>query len=396
MKSEFPERLLYVHNSADIYGASRSLLRLMSRLRQEGLHPLVILPENGPLETRLGALGVEVIIDRGLTVITRTVFRSWRVVGLIVTFPLSVWRLYRLMRRRRIQLVHSNTGVIVSPALAARLARVPHVWHIRDSFADFRRLWKPYAAYMQCLSSRIIAVSRPIAAQFPPHPKVLVIHNGVDLDEFSIDSTALGAEFRRRHGLAADAVVIGCVGRIKFRRKGQENLVLAAARLKQRGFRAKYLLVGGSAPGAEDHPDRLRRLIRDQGVEADFVLTGEVSDPRPAYAAMDIFVLPSAQPEPFGGVILEAMGMGLPVIGTAIGGTSDQVEDGRTGFLIPPADPDALADKLEWLRAHPDQCQAMGRAGRDRLKECFSFEGMYSNFSKVYREVTNETSHRPV
>jgi glycosyltransferase involved in cell wall biosynthesis len=68
------------------------------------------------------------------------------------------------------------------------------------------------------------------------------------------------------------------------------------------------------------------------------VLTGELADPKPAYAAMDVFVLPSAQPEPFGGVVLEAMAMRRPVVATAIGGSVDQVVDGETGFLVPPGD----------------------------------------------------------
>src|SRR5262249_18912916 len=157
-------------------------------------------------------------------------------------------------------------------------------------------------------------------------------------------------------------LVVGCVGRIKFVRKGQEVLVQAAALLKERGLDAKYLIVGTTASGNEEHLTRLQQLIHDLGLVNDVVLTSELADPKPAYAPMDMFVLPSAQPEPFGGVVLEAMAMHLPVIATAIGGSLDQVVDGETGFLVPPANSQALAEKLEVLMRDPALRKRMGVA----------------------------------
>ena len=89
---------------------------------------------------------------------------------------------------------------------------------------------------------------------------------------------------------------------------------------------------------------------------------------------MDLFVLPSAQPEPFGGVVMEAMGMGLPVIATQIGGSLEQVADGVTGYLVPPSDPLALADRLEPLLRNADLRAAMGNAGRLRPVEALRHE----------------------
>ena len=140
-------------------------------------------------------------------------------------------------------------------------------------------------------------------------------------------------------------------------------------------------------PGNESHLDDLRKLIRDLNLESKIVLTGELEDARPAYAAMDAFVLPSAQPEPFGGVVMEAMSMGVPVIATRIGGSIDQVDEGVTGFLIPPSDPEALAEKIELLIRDAALRSRMAQAGPIRIAEKFSLAGMVRRFEQIYEIV---------
>jgi glycosyltransferase involved in cell wall biosynthesis len=107
---------------------------------------------------------------------------------------------------------------------------------------------------------------------------------------------------------------------------------------------------------------------------------------------MDIFVLPSAQPEPFGGVVLEAMAFGLPVIATAIGGSSEQVVPEETGFLIPPADPQSLSAKLRKLCEDRDLRIRLGRAGRQRIATQLSLDHTVNSISEAYMEVLNKNS----
>ncbi|MBM4210864.1 MAG: glycosyltransferase family 4 protein [Gammaproteobacteria bacterium] len=189
--------------------------------------------------------------------------------------------------------------------------------------------------------------------------------------------------------------VVGCVGRIKFVHKGQEVLVQAAALLKQRGLSAKFLIVGAPAPGNEDHGKRLRLLTLGLGLETDVVMLGELADPRPAYAAMDIVALPSAQAEGFGLVVLEAMAMGCPVVATAIGGPLSIVAEGETGFLVPPGDAVALADKLEVLLRDSALRERMAAAGRERMETKFAFANTVNELEALYREVLNEPARPP-
>ena len=378
-------RVLYIHNSADIYGASRSLVRLLRALDRTRFEPLVMLPAEGPLAAQLRALPVKVIIFPALSVIDRAVFKSWRLPFFLLNIPRSVLGIRAILKRERINLVHTNTGVILSPGPAARLAGVPHVWHIRDWFQEFAGFWRFYEKWMRAFSTRIVAVSGPIAGQFTDRSKICVIHNGFDAEAFAPGDAGAPAAFREKYRLGAGAVV-GCVGRIKLQRKGQEVLLRAAGLLKQRGVRAKWLVVGAPFPGNESHLEALHEIAREHDIIEDVIFTGELPDPRPAYAAMSIFVLPSAQPEPFGGVVMEAMCMGLPVIATNIGGSTEQVADGESGWLVPPGDPAALADKLEMLLRDETMRKTFGEAGRRRIAERFTLNDMVEKIVHVYDE----------
>lgn len=378
-------RILYIHNSADIYGASRSLVRLLRTLDRGRFEPVVLLPADGPLAAQLRQVSVRVLIFPQLSVITREVFRAWRLPFFLLNIPLSALRLWFILRRENIALVHTNTGVILSSGPAAWLAGVPHVWHIRDWFQEFEKFWRRYEIWMRRFSTRIIAVSEAIAAQFSDRTKVCVIHNGFDLAEFKLADPQMGENFRRKYSLG-NGLVVGCVGRIKLQRKGQEVLLRAAGILKDRGVRAKFLVVGAPYRGNESHLEALHEIVREKGLGEDVVFTGELEDPLPAYAAMNILVLPSAQPEPFGGVVIEAMCMELPVIATNIGGSIEQVADGETGFLVPPSDPAALADKLTILLADEVLRKRFGAAAKRRIVEHFPLAGMVAKIERLYDE----------
>ncbi len=381
-------KVLFVNNSADVYGASRCLVRLVRNLDREKFEPVVIIPERGPLEAALAGAGVETIIFPHLSAITRGVFKSWRLLPFLLGVPLSILRLRSLIRRERIDLVHTNTGVIVAPGAAAFLAGVPNIWHIRDYFQEFSAFWPVYAAYIRLFSQRILAVSTPVARQFPRGAGVTVVHDGFELEEFPAPDPAAVIAFREKYQLNGSPV-IGCVGRIKLMRKGQEFLIQAAGLLKQRGSPVHLLIVGAPFPGNESHLERMREIARESGIENDVTFTGELADPRPAYAAMDVAVLTSAQPEPFGGVVMEAMCMSMPVVATNIGGSIEQVADGETGFLVPPANPTALADKLELLVKDPALRQRLGSAGRRRVIERFTLKEMVAKIVRVYDECLN-------
>src|SRR5262249_42246234 len=148
------------------------------------IRPIVVLPEEGMLKEMLEAEDVEVVLHPRLSTITRRVFGSWRLALFVLNYPVSVFFLWRLIKRQRIDVVHTNTGVMISAAMAAWLAGVPHIWHIRDWFQEFRSFWPAFAWYVRCLSRNIVAVSNAVANQFSP--PALVVHDGFAMSEFEL------------------------------------------------------------------------------------------------------------------------------------------------------------------------------------------------------------------
>jgi glycosyltransferase involved in cell wall biosynthesis len=379
-----------VLGGADLYGASRCALRLARRLRRDGHRVVAVMPHDGPLRGELERGRVEVLIHPDLPVISRQRLRGrvgWA--GLLRDCATSVPRLYRVTRAVRPHVIHTNTALILSPGVTARIAGVPHVWHVREFFGEFRGWWRWYQRFMARFADVLVCVSRAVADQYdwpPARDRAIVVHDGMPREEFSDIGPERVEAFRRQIGVTTEPLV-GLVGRIKLVRKGQDVLVRAAARLTERFPEARFVIIGSPFPGNESHLDDLHRLVKELGVEAQVVYVGEAADIKAAEAALDVLVLPSGLPEPFGGVVLEAMALGKPVVATRHGGTCEQVEDGVTGFLVPPGDAVAHAEAIGRLLADAELRRAMGERGRERFLRLFELERHHARMVETFRSL---------
>ncbi|MDB5817281.1 MAG: glycosyl transferase family 1 [Rhizobacter sp.] len=217
--------------------------------------------------------------------------------------------------------------------------------------------------------------------------KIAMVPCGFDPAEFSpIDRQ----QARSVLGLHADDFIVLQLGRL-VPRKGIDNVIRAVGRLDV-GIPARLLVVGGDErePNEERTPEiaRLRRVAADSRVSSKVQFVGHRSRAELGtfYAAADVFVT-TPWYEPFGITPLEAMACGTPVIGSDVGGIKYSVEPGVTGFLVPPRDPYALAQRLAELHANPAMARAFGRAGIRRTRSMFTWERVAENLAKVYEGV---------
>ena len=364
-------KVLYVHSSAVLYGSDRTLLHLIQFLDQARFQPVVVLPESGPLVSALEAYGAEVHIIP-LSILHRSLSpRYW------VQFAGRLWTstraITRLIREQGVGLVHTNTAHVFNGALASRMAGVPHVWHIREMQLGMSRLGGMFSVLICRTSAAILVMSQAVRDAFrwsgTCSAKVHAVYDGVDTERFvpPEDQRAL----REAIGMPTDALLVGMVGRIAHW-KGQASFLRAAALVHQQQPQAQFFVVG-DAVTAHDHQlkQELVQLTQDLGLTDAVTFTGFRADVPHIMAALDVFVLPSELPEPWGLVVLEAMASGCPVVATKQGGPLESVLDGETGYLVPPADPEAMAHALLTLLQNPQQAQAMGVAGRARCVEHF-------------------------
>jgi len=279
-------------------------------------------------------------------------------------------------------------------ALAVRIAGVPFVWHMRDFWLGEsrpRRLWADTLGkrFLCSLSSLIIANSHATAAHIPCHGKVEVIHNGIEVTDF--DPHMDGTPFRREHAIPESVPLVGTIGRLRPW-KGQDRLLRVFARVAEAVPDAWGVVVGGAVFGVEDgYEERLHCLANELGIADRVVFTGHLADTRPALAAMDVFVHPG-DPEPFGLVNVEAMAMAKPVVAFSHGALPEIVVDGETGVLTPSDDEDALAAAVVRLLTSPDVREAMGRAGRQRVKRDFTAARMVPRVERLYLQLLSPST----
>jgi glycosyltransferase involved in cell wall biosynthesis len=380
-------KIMLIHHVSDVYGASKSLLRLTSGLARDGHQVMVVLPELGPLNVLLEKNGVAVKVISSLPVMHRS-----RLVN-----PPGIFRLIRdassfrntireLMFTFQPEVVHTNTGAILPVAgSVARSLGIRSIQHMRESFGDFGPLWIPYRAWLFRNADQVLCISSFIASMFTERQraeKVIVVHNGIPRDEFTGIDPARVADFRQTHGRGGP--LIGIVGRIKLVRKGQDIFVKAAGRIQQQFPAAQFVIVGSPFKGNETHLDALHELVDQLGLTERVHFAGHMDDPLVAIAALDISVMASTAPEPLGNVTIESMALGKPVIGTAVGGTTEIIEDGISGMLVPPGDPDSLASAMTLLLSDTSKAQQIGEQAKNRYLAHFEFAGFYEAMKKIY------------
>ena len=219
-----------------------------------------------------------------------------------------------------------------------------------------------------------------------PREKIECVPCGIDPEEFWYEPNARGLL-----GIDANEYVVLQLGRM-VARKGVDNVIRAVALLAEtHGISARVIVVGGNSPDPDPHltPElgRLMQVACDAGVADRITFTGSrAREQLPLYySAADVFVT-TPWYEPFGITPLEAMACARPVIGANVGGLKSTIVHGRTGFLVPPQDPAALAARLATLHRNPSLARRMGEAGRRRATSRYTWQRVVDQLTEVYEK----------
>lgn len=378
-------RVLYLNPTADLYGASRCLLNLLAHSAPLGWTAEVILPAHGALETALREIGVPTHILPNLAVVRKGLLSPRGLTALAATLLPSARAVSRIAQAMGADIIHTNSTVVLSGALAARLANKPHVWHVREITATSSALWRWYGPLMLRASRRVVCVSQSAADQFaafPLHQRTRVIYDGLDVDRITY---LPGREHARQSfGLPNDALVVGTMGYLNPR-KGADVLIEALAQLRAAYAGTVVALIAGEPyPGHEAYVEQIRARAHSLGLTRDILFAGFLPDVARFFAAIDLFVLPTHEPEGFGGTLLEAATAGLPAIATGLGGAREVIDDGVTGVLIAPGSPEVLAEVVLALGRDPARRRDMGAAARQKAITQFSLEHTIAQTQRLY------------
>ena len=297
-------------------------------------------------------------------------------------------RLARHIVRRDIQIVHAYNfygNVFATPP--ARLVAPVTIASIRDRApyltAMQKRVQRYACQFADCLLVNADAVRDWLIAEGYDASKISVIRNGVDLSRF--DNAPPREQLRRELGLPDDTPLVGVISRLT-RLKGLEPFLEAAAMVKTRVPRARFLIVGETSPMDRGYLGELQQYAERCGVANDVIFTGIRRDVPAVLSSLNVSVMPSLN-EALSNVVLESMAAGAPTVATCVGGTPEAIVDGVTGVLVPPADPSALANGIVHLLDDTKLAAHLGFAARARIVDHFSVKRMVRSTEDLYVEL---------
>jgi glycosyltransferase involved in cell wall biosynthesis len=352
-------------------GAGRGLLDVLPRLDRARFQvEVVCLFKGGPFAAGLRATGIPVrvlALQRKAT-------------------PTHLWRVWRLLASMRADIAHTQlpeSAWIGQPAAWA--ARTPvRIAHLRNCHRYWRRRIRVLDRIAASFATRAVACSDAVRRFYEEelgYSRVEVLLNPVDTGRFR----ALPAcpEARRMLGLPEDAIILACVAVLKTA-KGHLDLLQALTRIRAVAPRVCLLLVGDGA----ERPI-LEERVAALGLEAAVRFLGWRSDVPLILAATDLVVMASLH-EGLPLAVLEAGAAARPTIATAVDGVREVIEDGVTGRLVPPREPERLAEAVIGTLAEPARMREMGARARARVEEHFAVERIARQWEALYDRLLRE------
>lgn len=393
-----PLRVLYVDHTASLGGGEIALLNLIRHVDRSRYRPVVVLFSDGPLRKQLIDVGAEVYLVPLSPEVINT--RKDSLGGKTLFQFKNVWtacrfvlKLKKLIGKWNIDIVHTNSlKADVIGGIAARLARRPLLWHVRDRIENdylpplvarvFRKLarWVP-----DCVIANSLATLRTL--DLTPKEHTITIHSGVDFGKrMSVVHDGTFERVNRSTETLDHDPVLGLVGRISPW-KGQHIFIEAAAAVREKFPRARFQIIGAALFDEAAYDKSIREQVLKLGLQDAIEFTGWRDDVPELIAKLDVLVHASVVGEPFGQVVIEGMAAGKPVVATNGGGVPEIVCDGETGYLVPMGDAAAMAAAIVRLLEDPAAAEKMGEKGRQRVHDHFTIQSTARNVERLYGEV---------
>jgi len=369
----------------NIGGPAIHTILLTARLNNEGFESTLVTGVEGKYEGNMldlaAAKGVKPIIIPQLR----------RNIGPIGGF-IALFKLYRLMRREKPDIVHTHTATAgLLGRLAAKLAGVPvilHTFHGHVLHGYFGPLQSKALVWMErvlaLLSDRIVTVSEGQRQELAgygiaPLEKITVVPLGFELEELLACESHRG-ELRRELGLTDGNKLVGIVARLVPIKN--HHLFLQAAQVVAEAMpQVRFLVVGDG-----ELREELEVYARDLRLDGKVLFTGWRRDLPCLYADLDVVALTSIN-EGTPVSLIEALAAGVPVVATAVGGVPDVVVDGETGYLVEAGDVKGLAEAIIELLRNPGKAREMGQKGREAIYPKFAAQTLIANVEGLYAEL---------
>jgi glycosyltransferase involved in cell wall biosynthesis len=379
--------VLQVTPALNAGGVERTTLEIAEAINRAGGLALVA-SAGGRLEPDLEAAGGELI---RFSVHTKNPFTAFA----------NAMKLASIARRRCVDIIHARSRAPAwSAFLAARLSGAAFVTTFHGIY-NARSPLKQFYNSIMARGDTVIANSHytreHVLERYHVAPdRIVVIPRGVDIDVFDREKVSASdiAITRADWGLAAEDARCVIIAPARLTRwKGHFVLVEAAKILEARRPGAIKVIIAGDPQGRHGYVQEIKSAIARAELQEVVAIVGHVSQMPTAFAASDIAVFPVTEAEAFGRGAVEAQAMGVPVIAANLGGYTETVLEGETGFLVPSGAALALAGAIERaIDLGPEARAAMGRRGRDRVRAMYSKTALQTATLAVYQRLLRKSA----
>lgn len=386
--------ILIIHQSAELYGSDKTMLYFLSELDKTKYLPIIVLPFDGPLKTELEKNNIKVVIAPVLK-IYRKIFTPKNIFKFIREYYQGIKALNALNKEYKFDLVYTHTLAALIGILFAKKRKIKHLWHVQEIIAKpkiLNFLFKKILS-LDCTHKVIYDSKATMNFWAENNPKLTkkseTVWNGIETKNIKSFTNIELNEVRENFFFSSkEEIVISLVGRIN-NWKGQQLLLKSFNQLVSKYNTIKLVYLGSAPLNQEIFEIELKNQILEFGLEDKVVLIPFQKEIEKFWNAIDIAVVPSTEPEPFGMVVIEAMLAKKPVVASNHGGPTEIVIHNETGLLFEPNNHNSMSDALEKLIKEEQLRKTYGINGFNRVNTDFSLENHVNHFEKIFEELLN-------
>jgi len=333
------KKILILHSSNDLYGASKIFLQIIELLKSNGHQIHVVLPSKGPLDKLISQIKGTHVSYYSLGVLRKKYLNPLGLINRLVANVKAIKFLSKYIKDHSIDLVYTNTSTILCGGIAAKKNGVPSIFHIHEIPTGNKLYEFLSGKIINWYSSKVLTVSNSVKKHWLKYigdKKITTIYNGI---VFKKTDSIIKLERDQ------DDFVITSVARL-IPYKGHSYLIDIANELIKKSTKFKFLIVGDTLSSYVSYEKSVKQKVKDLGLENQIKFLGFRNDVSSILKQSDLFIHPAIAPDPLPTVLFESLHNDLPSVATNLGGAIEILDNGNNGLLIPYNDPKKAANLI--------------------------------------------------
>ena len=373
------KKILILHSSNDLYGASKIFLQIIELLKSNGHQIHVVLPSKGPLDKMISQIKGTHVSYYSLGVLRKKYLNPLGLINRLVANIKAIKFLSNYIKDHSIDLVYTNTSTILCGGIAAKKNRVPSIFHIHEIPTGNKLYEFLSGKIINWYSSKVLTVSNSVKKHWLKYihdKKIERIYNGII---FSKTDSLIKLERDQN-----DFVITSVARLIPY--KGHGYLIDIADELVKKSIKFKFFIVGDTLSSYASYEESVKQKVKDLGLENQIKFLGFRNDVSSILKQSDLFIHPAIAPDPLPTVLFESLYNDLPSVATNLGGAIEILDNGNNGLLIPYNDPKKAANLINEYCSNIKLQKKHLENSKKNFKINFSSESFNKN---ILKEVNN-------